>query len=71
MARAEAEIDATRHEASMARMDANVVGSARAKAESELARVQTDLAVVKEAGQKAEDKASRLAVERVFLLLEL
>ena len=39
MARAKAERDATRHEASMASMDADVVGIAMAKAESELARV--------------------------------
>ena len=40
VARAEAERDAARHEASMARMDADAAGSARAKVESELARVQ-------------------------------
>ena len=71
MARAEAERDATRHEASMAHMDADVAGSAKAKVESELAKVQNALAVAKEARRKAEDKASRLAVDRVSLLLEL
>ena len=40
MDRAEAERDAASHEASMARMDADATGSARAKVESELARVQ-------------------------------
>ena len=39
MARAEAERDATHHEVSMASMDADAAGSARAKVESELARV--------------------------------
>ena len=39
MVRAEAERDAARHEALMARMDANAAGSARAKVESEFARV--------------------------------
>ena len=49
VARAEAERDATRHEASMARMDADAAGSARAKVESELARVQNALALSEEA----------------------
>ena len=39
MARAEAKRDTARHDASMARMDADATGSARAKVESELARV--------------------------------
>ena len=39
MARAEAERDTASHDASMARMDANAVGSARVKVDSELARV--------------------------------
>ena len=55
----------------MTRTDADAVGSARAKLESELARVQNALAVVNEARRKVEDKASRLANERVSLLLEL
>ena len=71
MARAEAGRDATRHDASMARMDADEAGSARAKVESELARVQNALGIVEEARWKAEDEASRLADERVSLLLEL
>ena len=45
VARAEAERDASRHNASMARMDADEAGSARANVESELARVQNALAV--------------------------
>ena len=48
-----------------------MVGSAKAKVESKLARVQNALAVVKAARRKAEDEASRLTVERVSLLLEL
>ena len=36
---AEAERDASRHEATMARMETDVAGSARAPMESELARV--------------------------------
>ena len=71
MARAEAERDAAHHEASMARMDADAVGSARAKVEFKLARVQNALAVLEEARRKTEDEASRLVVERVSLLLEL
>ena len=47
VARAEVEKDAARHEASMARMDADTGGSARAKVESELAKVQNALAVAK------------------------
>ena len=53
-----------RHEASMAFMDANAVGSARAKVESELASIQIALAVLEEARRKAKDEASRLAVEQ-------
>ena len=55
----------------MAHMDVNAVRSARDKVESELARVQNTHEVSKEARRKAEDEASRLAVEQVFLLLEL
>ena len=47
----------------MARMDVEVVGSARAKVESELARVQNALVVAAEARRKAEDEASHLADE--------
>ena len=71
VAGAETERDAARHEASMARIDSNAAGSARAKVESELARVQNALAISEEARQKAEDEASCLAVERVSLLIEL
>ena len=60
-----------RYEASMARMDANTTGSAKTQVESELARVQNALAISEEARQKAEDEASCLVVERVFLLLHL
>ena len=55
----------------MAHMDADAAESARAKVESELARVQNALAVSEEARRKAEDEASHLGVERVSLLLEL
>ena len=55
----------------MAPIDAAAAGSARTQVESELARVQNALAVSEEARQKAEDKASRQAAERVSLLLEL
>ena len=71
VARVEVKRDAARHEASMARMDADAAGSARAKVESKLARVQNALAISEEARQKAEDEASHLAVERVSMLLEL
>ena len=67
----EAERDATRHEASMARLDAEATGSTRMQVESELARVQHALAASAEAWRKAEDEANRLADERVSLLLEL
>ena len=66
MARAEAERDAARHEASMARMDTDA-----AKVGSELTRVQNALTVAEEARRKAEDEVSHLAVKRVSLLLEL
>ena len=41
-----------RHDASMACMDADAVGNARAKVESELARVQNALVVAEEARRK-------------------
>ena len=71
MARAEAERDAARHDALMAHMDADAAGSAKAKVESELARVKNALAIVEEARRKADDEVSRLTYERVSLLLEL
>ena len=57
VARAEAERDVARHEALMARMEADAAGSAKAKVESKLARVQNALAVVEEFRRK-----TRLAV---------
>ena len=71
MSRAKAERDATRHDAFMAHMVADAAGSARAKVESELARVQNALAVAAVARWKADDKVSRLIDERVSLILEL
>ena len=44
MARAEAERNAARHDASMAHSNSKAVGSAKAKVDSELARVQNALA---------------------------
>ena len=55
----------------MACMDADAAGNAKARVESELARVQNALAVAEEARQKADDEVSRLTDERVSLLLEL
>ena len=49
MAQAEAVRDAARHDTLMARMDADTIGSTRAKVESELARVQNALSVAEEA----------------------
>ena len=63
MTRVEAERDTARHDASMARMDANATGSAKAKVESLLARVQNALMLAKEARRKAKDEASCLANE--------
>ena len=59
------------HEASVSRMDVDGTGSARAKVESKLARVQNALAVIEEARRKAEDEANCLAVKRVSMILEL
>ena len=56
MAGAEVERDTALHDASMARMDADAAGNARAKVESELARFQNALAVVEEARWKAKDE---------------
>ena len=52
VARDEAERDIAHYEALMACMDADAMGSVRAKVESELARVQNALAVVKKAKRK-------------------
>ena len=71
MARAEVERNATRHDAMMARMDADSAGNVRARVEPELARVQNALATAKEARQKADDEVSHLTDKRVSLLLEL
>ena len=71
MARADVKSYIARNDASMARMDADAAGNARAKVESKLDRVQNALAVVEEARRKAKYEASRLADEQVSLLLEL
>ena len=55
----------------MACMDVDAVGNAKARVESELARVQNALAMAEEARWKADDEVSRLTDERVSLLLEL
>ena len=71
MARAEAERDATRHDAMMACMDVDSTGNARARVEFEFFTVQNVLAAAEEARRKADDEVSRLIDERVSLLLEL
>ena len=48
-----------------------MVGSAKVRVESELARVQLVMVASEEARRKAKDEASRLEDERVSLLLEL
>ena len=55
-ARAEAERDAARHEAMMAKLEIEGVVNTRAHIESELARVQRALAVAKSARLKAESE---------------
>ena len=70
MARAEVERDVARYEGLMARMDVVAAGSPKTQVESELAKVQNALAVSKEANWKADDDASRLATERVSMLLK-
>ena len=57
MARAKAERDTARHDASMAHMDAHAAGSARAKVESTLARVQNALPIAEEATLKGANQA--------------
>ena len=71
MARVEAARDAARHDALMARMDADVARKAKAKVESKLARVKKSLAATKETKKKVDDEFRRLTDERVSLLLEL
>ena len=91
-ARAEAERDAVRHEAEMAKLQIEGVVNTRAQVESELARVQHALAIAEnallkaesergvaqealavagEACRKAEEENSRLADERLALVMEL
>ena len=55
----------------MAQLDVESAGSARAQVEFELARVQHALAALEEARRKVKDEASRLADEKVSLLLKL
>ena len=55
----------------MARMDSGAAGSAKAKVDSGLVKVQNALVVSEEATRKAEDEAIRMAFKRVSLLLEL
>ena len=90
--RAEAERDAPRHEVAMARLEIDAAGSAWARMETKLARVQRALAASKDPRRKvdseldvarqafvasgeacriAKEEASRLADERVSLLVEL
>ena len=90
-ARAEAERDAARHEAMMAKLQIEWVVNTRAQVESELTRVQRALAVMentrlkaksergvaqealavgREACSKAEEENSRLADERLALVME-
>ena len=64
MAQAEAERDIARHDALMDRMDVVMAGIAKAKVESELARVQNSLAVAEEARRKVDDEVGRLTDER-------
>ena len=49
----------------------DAAGNARARVESELARVQSALAATKEAKWKSDDEISCLTDEQVSLLLEL
>ena len=56
--RAEAERDAARHEASMAKLDVEEARSTRAHVESKLARVQDALAAFEEARKKGESTLS-------------
>ena len=71
MARVKVERETTPNDASMACMNADVVGNARAKVESELAGVQNALVVAEEAKLRVEDEVSCLADEQISLLLEL
>ena len=57
MTRAETERDAAHHDTLMACMDADAAWNARARVESELARVQSSLAAVEEAR-----RTTRLAI---------
>ena len=91
-AQVEAERDAARHEAAMAKLQIEGAVNTRAQVESELSRVQRALAVAEnarlkaefergvaqealavagEACRKAEDENSRLADERLALVMEL
>ena len=54
--RAETERDAARHEAAMAQLEIDVVSSARAQVEAELARVQDALVAAEDARLKADSE---------------
>ena len=54
--RAEAERDAARHEASMAKLDAKAAGSSRTQVESELTKVQHSLVTSEDARHKEESE---------------
>ena len=64
----EAERVVARHEASMARLDAKAMGSARAQVESELARIQHSLASSEFVQQKGESELT--GVQHTLVALE-
>ena len=63
---AEAERDAARHEASMAKLDAKEAGSARTQMESELAKVQHALVALEDAQHKGKSELMISAQKVLF-----
>ena len=69
--RDENERDEAKEEAQVARLAAVTTGDAKARVEDDLARVREALVVAEKARRKAWAEASHLKVERTSLLLEL
>ena len=65
------ERDEAKEEAQVAHLVVVAVGDAKARVESDLAKVQESLVAAEEARRKAEAEIDRLEVERTSLLLEL
>ena len=69
--RAEEEREEAKHEANVARLVTTTVGDAKARVEDDLARVLDALVAMEEDERRLKIEISRLAIERMSLLLKL